>query len=81
VKATYQKIAATNAVILTFNIEEGAKVQVGKITFTGNHAFSSRRLIRTMKRSRPYGFDAKLFAVSVMSKTFDKEKLDEDMEV
>ncbi len=50
VKATYQPIQATNAVILTFNIEEGAKVQVGKITFTGNNAFSSRKLIRSMKR-------------------------------
>jgi outer membrane protein insertion porin family len=81
VHATYQKIAATNAVILTFNIEEGAKVQVGKITFIGNHAFSSRRLIRAMKKSRPYGFDAKVIAMNVMAKTFDKEKLDEDMEV
>jgi outer membrane protein insertion porin family len=80
VKATYQKIAATNAVILTFNIDEGAKVDVGQITFTGNHAFSSRRLIRTMKKSRPYGFDAKLFSVNVLNKTFDKEKLDEDLE-
>ena len=81
VRATYQKIAATNAVILTFNIEEGAKVQVGKITFTGNHAFSSRRLIRTMKKSRPIALDAKFFVIDLMSKTFDKEKLDEDMEV
>ncbi len=81
VKATYQKIAATNAVILTFNIDEGAKVMVGKITFTGNHAFSSRRLIRTMKKSRPYALDAKLFVYDVMNKTFDKEKLDEDLEV
>lgn len=81
VHATYQKIAATNAVILTFNVEEGAKVEVGKITFTGNHAFSSRRLIRTMKHSRPYGFDAKFFAMNVMAKTFDKEKLAEDEEV
>jgi outer membrane protein insertion porin family len=81
VKATYQKIAATNAVILTFNIDEGAKVMVGKITFTGNHAFSSRRLIRTMKKSRPYALDAKLFVYDVMAKTFDKEKLDEDLEV
>ena len=81
VHATYQKIAATNAVILTFNIDEGAKVEVGKITFTGNHAFSSRRLIRAMKHSRPYGFDAKFFAMNVMAKTFDKEKLAEDEEV
>jgi len=80
VKATYQRIAATNAVILTFIIDEGAKVQVGTIKFTGNHAFSSRRLIRAMKRSRPYGFDAKFIAINVMSKTFDKEKLAEDEE-
>jgi outer membrane protein insertion porin family len=81
VTATYQNIAATNAVILTFNIVEGAKVQVGKITFTGNHAFSSRRLIRTMKHTRPISLDAKFFVLDVMNKTFDKEKLDEDLEV
>lgn len=81
VKATYTKIAATNAVILTFNITEGAKVKVGKITIVGNHAFSSRRIIRSMKNSRPYGFDAKLFAVNVMSKTFDEAKLNEDLEI
>jgi outer membrane protein insertion porin family len=79
VKATYQPIPATNSVILTFNIEEGVKVKVGKITIVGNHAFSSRRIIRAMKHSRPYGFDAKYFAVNVMAKTFDQAKLDEDM--
>ncbi len=81
VTATYTNIAATNSVILTFNIVEGAKVKVGKITVIGNHAFSSRHIIRAMKHSRPYGFDAKFFGMNVMSKTFDQDKLDEDVEV
>jgi len=35
-------------------IEEGPKVKVGKIKFTGNHAFSDRKLIRAMRHDRPY---------------------------
>ena len=35
VKATYEKVAASNAVVLTFNIVEGPKVKVGKITIVG----------------------------------------------
>jgi outer membrane protein insertion porin family len=81
ITATYEKIQATNSVVLTFNIVEGAKVKVGKITIVGNHAFSSRRIIRSMRHSRPYGFDAKIMTVNVMAKTFDKAKLDEDMEI
>ncbi len=81
VKETRENVAATNSVILTFNIDEGAKVKVGKIIVVGNHSFSSRRIIRSMKNSRPYGVDAKLFLISVMAKTFDQAKLDEDMEV
>ncbi len=81
IKITRENVAATNSVILTFNIVEGAKVKVGKIIIEGNHAFSSRRIIRTMRHSRPYGLDAKLFVINVMSKTFDQAKLDEDLEV
>lgn len=81
VRATYSNITASNAVILTFRVDEGPKVKVGKIIITGNHAFSSARIIRAMRHSRPYGVPVKLFTVNVGSKTFDKEKLDEDMEV
>ena len=81
VKATYQTITASNAVILTFHVDEGPKVKVGKITFTGNHAFSSERIIRSMRRSRPYAIPAKIFTIDVGAKTFDKEKLAEDEEV
>ncbi len=56
VKPTYERIPATNAVKLVFNIDEGPKVKVGEITIVGNNAFSSRKIIRSMRHDRPYGF-------------------------
>jgi outer membrane protein insertion porin family len=81
IKVSRENVAATNSVILTFNIDEGAKVEVGKIIIEGNKSFSSRRLIRTMRHSRPYGFDIKFIYMNVMAKTFDQAKLDEDLEL
>jgi outer membrane protein insertion porin family len=81
IKVTRENVAATNSVILTFNIDEGAKVEVGKIIIEGNKTFSSRRLIRTMRHSRPYGFDIKVIHMNVMAKTFDQAKLDEDLQL
>ncbi|MGH9689580.1 MAG: outer membrane protein assembly factor BamA [Candidatus Acidiferrales bacterium] len=81
VKPTYSRVAATNTVELTFNIDEGPKVKVGTITIVGNKAFSSRRIIRTMRNDRPYGIPLYLTTIPVMSKTFDQPKLDEDLEV
>jgi outer membrane protein insertion porin family len=81
IKEVVETVAATNSVILTFNIDEGAKVEVGKIVIEGNKTFSSRRIIRTMRHSRPYGFDAKIIYMNVMAKTFDQAKLDEDLEL
>jgi len=81
VKATYERIAATNAVKLIFNIDEGPKVSVGTITIEGNHAFSSRRIIRTMRHDRPYGIPLWFADVPIAHKAFDRSKLDEDMEV
>ena len=81
VKPTYERIAATNAVKLVFNIDEGPKVKVGVITIVGNKAFSSRRIIRTMKNDRPYRIPLYFTDIPVMSKTFDRPKLDEDLEV
>jgi outer membrane protein insertion porin family len=77
----YERIAASNAVILVFKIEEGPKVKVGRITFTGNHAFSSRKLIRAMRHDRPYAIPLYVTEINVMSKTYDREKLNEDLEV
>jgi len=84
VKPTYERLPGTNAVKLTFNIDEGPKVKVGKILFTGNTAFSGRKLIRTMRNSKPYGIPlgpVPPYFIPVLSKTFDRPKLDEDMEI
>jgi outer membrane protein insertion porin family len=82
VKPTYERLPGTNAVKLTFNIDEGPKVKVGKILFVGNTAFSNRKLVRTMRNSRPTAIPlGPLGYFPVMSKTFDRPKLDEDMEI
>ncbi len=81
VKPTYERIAASNAVKLVFNIDEGPKVKVGEITVVGNKAFSTRKIIRMMKNDRPYGIPLGFTYIPVMSKTFDRPKLDEDLEV
>ena len=77
----YERIASSNAVILVFKIEEGPKVKVGQIQFTGNHAFSRRKLIRAMRNDRPYAIPLKIMEINVMSKTYDHDKLIEDIEV
>ena len=77
----YERIASSNAVILVFKIDEGPKVKVGTIKFTGNHAFSDRRLIRAMKHDRPYGIPLYFWDIPVLTKTYDHEKLNEDLEV
>lgn len=81
VKPTYERIPATNAVKLVFNINEGPKVKVGTITIAGNKAFSTRKIIRAMKNDRPYGIPLGIFDIPVMAKTFNRPKLDEDLEV
>ncbi|MBZ5700800.1 MAG: outer membrane protein assembly factor BamA [Acidobacteriia bacterium] len=77
----YERIAASNAVVLVFKVEEGPKVKIGWIHFTGNHAFSDRKLIRAMRHSRPYAIPLYFFEISVLTKTYDHEKLNEDLEV
>jgi outer membrane protein insertion porin family len=81
VKPTYERIAATNAVKLVFNIDEGPKVKVGSIKFVGAKAFSDRKLIRSMHNDRPYAIPLYITEIPVLSKTYDKAKLDEDLGV
>ncbi|HXQ26109.1 MAG TPA: outer membrane protein assembly factor BamA [Candidatus Acidoferrales bacterium] len=81
VKPTYERIAASNAVKLVFNIDEGPKVKVGTITIVGNKAFSSRKIIRTMRHDRPISIPLGFTDIPIMGKTFDRPKLDEDLEV
>ncbi|HMI50804.1 MAG TPA: outer membrane protein assembly factor BamA [Candidatus Saccharimonadales bacterium] len=77
----YERLASSNAVILIFKVEEGPKVKVGHIKFTGNHAFSDRKLIRAMRHDRPYAIPLHFREIPVLAKTYDREKLDEDLEV
>ncbi len=81
VKPTYERVPATNSVILTFNIDEGPKVKVGHITMQGNHVFSATRIIRSMKNSRPIAIPLGFADINLFSKTYDKDKLDEDISV
>jgi outer membrane protein insertion porin family len=77
----YQRISSSNAVILVFNVQEGPKVKIGRIQFTGNHVFSDRKLIRAMRHDRPYAIPLYFRDVSVLSKTYDHDKLNEDIEI
>jgi len=82
VKPTYERLPGTNAVKLTFTVNEGPKVKVGQIIIQGNTAFSSRRIIRAMRHSRPNAIPlAFLGSIPIMSKTYDRGKLDEDLEI
>ena len=81
VKPTYERIPATNSVTLTFNIDEGPKVKVGRIIIQGNHVFSAEKIIRSMRHSRPIAIPLGFADINIWSKTYDRDKLDEDMAV
>ncbi len=81
VKPSKEVIPATNRVRLVFTVDEGPKVKVGDIQFTGNTVFSRRKIIRSMRMSRPYAIPMWLFDIPIMSKTFDRGKLDQDLEI
>ena len=63
-----------------FNVEEGPKVKVGKITITGNQALTQREVIRAMKNMKPLGIPYSIYFEDLFAKTFDSEKLEEDKE-
>ncbi|MDQ6666331.1 MAG: outer membrane protein assembly factor BamA, partial [Acidobacteriota bacterium] len=63
-----------------FNVNEGAKVKVGEIDITGNHVFTDREVIRTMKNLKPIGIPYSIFLEDLFSKTYDASKLEEDKE-
>jgi len=68
------------AVALTFVVKEGPKVKVGKITFEGNKAISSRQLQSAMKNLKPIGIPHSIFLESIFPRTYDSTKLNEDAE-
>ena len=69
-----------SSISLTFLIDEGPKVKIGDIIFEGNQVLSNRRLVRSMQNSRPYGIPKTFILENLFAKTYDKAKLDEDLE-
>ncbi|HTT62870.1 MAG TPA: outer membrane protein assembly factor BamA [Bryobacteraceae bacterium] len=65
---------------IVFNVNEGPKVKVGKITIVGNHAFSRREVIRAMKNTHDYGIPYSILFENIFARTYDSSKLEEDKE-
>jgi len=68
------------SVSINFIVKEGPTVKVGNITFTGNHAMSSRELRAAMKNLRPIGVPHSIFLENIFARTYDASKLEEDTE-
>lgn len=67
-----------SSIEVTFRIQEGAKVKVGKIDIINNKVFGDRAVIRAMKNLKPIGLPHSLFLESLFARTFDSTKLEED---
>jgi len=66
-----------NNVKLTFKIDEGESLRIGKIIFNGNKAFSDKKLKKAMKNIKEHSF----FTSWITKKDkLESEKLDEDIE-
>ncbi|HXN46947.1 MAG TPA: POTRA domain-containing protein, partial [Bryobacteraceae bacterium] len=60
-----------SSIELTFVVNEGAKVKVGDIAFTGNKVFNQRQLVRVMKNLRPMGLPHSILFENLFAKTYD----------
>jgi len=67
-----------SSVELTFKIQEGTKVKVGKIDIANNNVFGDRAVIRAMKNLKPIGVPYGLFLEYMFARTYDSTKLEED---
>jgi outer membrane protein insertion porin family len=65
---------------IVFNVNEGPKIKVGKITVENNHAFTQREVIRAMKNSHGYGIPHSILFENIFASTYDSSKLEEDKE-
>ena len=74
------KTIPPSSVTVNFIIKEGPTVKVGNITFTGNHAVSSRDLRAAMKNLRPVGVPHSIVLENLFARTYDASKLEEDTE-
>ncbi len=67
-----------SSVEVTFRVQEGAKVKVGKIDIINNQVFSDRAVMRAMKNLKPLGIPYSIFLENLFARTFDSTKLEED---
>lgn len=65
---------------VTFIVKEGPKVKVGNIKFEGNKNVGSKDLRRAMKNLKPIGIPHSIFLESLIHRTYDATKLNEDAE-
>jgi outer membrane protein insertion porin family len=65
---------------ITFLVNEGPKVKVGKIAMEGNTAFSNRALVAAMKNLHPYGIPYSILFEDLFPRTYDISKLEDDKE-
>ena len=63
---------------VTFKIDEGPKVKVGKINIEGNNVFSDLAVRRLMKNLKPIGIPRSVLFEDLFAKSYDATKLDED---
>jgi outer membrane protein insertion porin family len=70
-----------NSVILTFKIDEGPKVKVGKIEFEGNKVLRDSELRWAMKHLRPIGIPKSIVLESIFSRAYDESKMVDDLEL
>lgn len=63
---------------VTFRVNEGPKVKVGRIELDGNSVFSDKTVIRAMKNLRPIGAPHSILFENIFAKTYDVSKLEED---
>ncbi len=66
-----------DSVALTFIVDEGPKIKIGKIQFTGNTVFPNRVLVQTMKDVRPIGLPPWFYW---FHRTYDRDKVLYDLE-
>ena len=81
VKPTYERIAASNAVKLVFNIDEGPRLKSERSPWLATRRSRPRKSSARCSNDRPYGIPLGFTYIPVMGKTFDRPKLDEDLEV
>jgi len=74
------KLIPPSSVALTFSIDEGPKVKVGHLEFEGNQVISDGKLVRSMRNSRPIGLPYSLLFTNLWNKSYDRSKLDQDLE-